>query len=49
MRWPWAEVPTDGSKPNLFKILLNRQEKREKKADSRREARRRKAELRRTG
>jgi hypothetical protein len=44
-----AEVPEDGSKPNLFKILLNRQEKREKKADNRREARRRKAELLRTG
>jgi hypothetical protein len=38
------EVPADGSKPNLFKVLLTRQEKREKKAEQGREARRRKAE-----
>jgi hypothetical protein len=38
------EMPKDGSKPNLFKILLTRQEKREKKAEANREARRRKAE-----
>ena len=38
------EVPADGSKANPFQVLLSRQEQREKKAEQRREAKRRKAE-----
>ena len=38
------EVPKDGSRADLFQVLLTRQEKREKRAESRREAKRRKAE-----
>jgi hypothetical protein len=38
------EVPKDGSRPDLFQILLSRQEKREKKAEARREAKRRRTE-----
>ena len=44
-----GEVPADGSRANLLKVLLTRQEKREKRAESRREARRRKAEALRSG
>ena len=38
------EIPADGSSPDAFKVLLTRQEKREKRTESRREAKERKAE-----
>lgn len=44
-----GELPRDGSKPDLLNILITRQEKRFTKAESRREARRRKAEKLRAG
>ena len=38
------EIPTDGSRPDLFQILLARQEKLDQKNEKRREARREKVQ-----